>query len=186
MPTRSDLGASLDLEVNFIPENSVGRRNRKMVPTLITIHNTGNTDKGANANAHSKLVNRPQAYFYISKKTGRKVYLTWHFTVDDGKVIKHLRLDEQGLHASSSLGNSSSIGIEICMNSDIDQQAAFARAAKLVAVLRYDLGIKASNIRAHYNWSKKPCPALLLDNNKLGKKWDNFLELCEHEYNSIY
>lgn len=184
MVTRSELGALLNLEENLIPNGNPGRTNKNMVPTYITVHNTSNTDVGANADAHRKLVNRPQGYYY-TLSSGRKVYLTWHYTVDDTKVVKHLKLSEQGLHASSSVGNRSSIGIEICMNSDIDQGVADLRAARLVAILRYDLGIANSRIKTHNDWNGKNCPILLLDDKEPGEKWKSFLNVVQREYESI-
>ena len=53
----------------------------------------------------------------MGKKLG-----SWHYTVDDIKVIKQLPINEKGWHAGK--GNSSSIGIEICMHEGIDQEQA--------------------------------------------------------------
>ena len=184
MPTRPEMGALLNLEVDLIPASNPGRTNRAMVPRYITVHNTSNTSRTADADAHRRLLNRSQGYYYTTR-TGRKIYLTWHYTVDDRQTIKHLNVSQQGIHASSSVGNSSSIGIEICINAGIDQDAAFLRAARLVAVLRHDLAIGAANVRAHYHWNRKKCPILLMDSGRPGTKWNAFLTMCDRELASI-
>ncbi len=46
-------------------------------------------------------------------------WVSWHYSADDNRVIKHLPLDEKAFHAVN--GNGQSIGIEVCMNQGIDQ-----------------------------------------------------------------
>jgi len=64
------------------------------------------------------------------------------------------------------------------MNKDIDQNTADDRAARLVAVLLYDLGLDKNVVRTHKSWTKKTCPQLLLGNSA-GMDWSTFIETVE-------
>ena len=181
--TRAELGKTLNLETDWIPE---GRRNRTgltLKPDFITIHNTGNANVGADAKMHARWVR--DTGFYVSKKTGKRSYVSWHYTVDDKRVIRHLPITERGIHAGGGDGNRRSIAIEICMNKGIDQQEAFARAARLVAALRHDLSIPDDNVVPHHHWSGKECPVLLLNGGKPGAKWRAFKQQVQDELDGI-
>lgn len=181
--TRQELGASLNLEENFVP---AGRQNRSgviIVPKFITIHNTDNPNAGADARAHGRfLINTGH---YMLK--GNKHWVSWHYSVDDNRVVKHLPGNEKAFHAVN--GNGQSIGIEVCMNQGINQAKAFLNAARLCAVLLFDsktLNKDVKKVVPHKFWTGKDCPRLLLDNgNVLGKKWNDFLRMIQHELNSI-
>jgi N-acetylmuramoyl-L-alanine amidase len=178
---REEFGKLLNVKEDYIP---LGKRNRPGTPNTleyITIHNTDNTDKGANATAHSKFVKNTGHYV---TKTGEKIYVSWHYTVDDSQIIKHLPINEMGFHARNN-GNLRSIGIEICMNKGIDQDAAFLRAARLVAALLYDLKKPKDAVVPHQFWTGKNCPRLLLDKEKPGQKWKDFINLIKAEHASI-
>ena len=59
---RGELGASLGLEVELIPE---GRPNRPGIPITvkkITVHNTSNPNRGADAKSHSSWVRNTGFY----------------------------------------------------------------------------------------------------------------------------
>ena len=55
---------------------------------FITIHDTGNDVKNADALAHAKYVTN-----------GENVVVSWHFTVDEKSIYQHLPLSEKGKHA---------------------------------------------------------------------------------------
>src|SRR5262249_20012379 len=74
---------------------------------------------------------------YQKGADARKRQVSWHFTVDDTSIYQSLPTNEIGWHAHNSKGNATTIGVEICMNSDLDVKAAYARAALLVAVLAF-------------------------------------------------
>lgn len=82
-----------------------------MEPKYITIHETANTSKGANALNHAKYLDNQ-----ARGNTDRSA--SWHFTVDDKEIYQHLPLNEVGWHAGNKTGNYESIGIEIAVNSD--------------------------------------------------------------------
>src|SRR5690625_525168 len=99
----------------LIPKtNTFTRPDIKMKPTSITIHETDNTNVGANALAHAKL-----------QLNGNRRQASWHFQVDDGKeVYLSIPLNEVAYHAGHKDGNYSSIAIEICVNQDSNYKKA--------------------------------------------------------------
>ena len=147
--------AQLNIIRDYIPVGNSNRPGGKLVASRITIHNTDNDNPGANAAAHAK---------YQKGADARKRKVSWHFTVDDVSVYQSLPTNEIGWHAGSSAGNSSSIGVEICMNPELDVPATYDRAALLVAVLGHQHGISVpSRVVQHHFWSGKHCPRVLRD-----------------------
>lgn len=158
MISRPALGRLLNLSLAFIGEDRPNRPGTPIRPRFITIHNTANPHPGADAEAHARFV-RERGFYRLA--SGRKRHVSWHFTVDDRRVIKHLPISERAIHAGP--GNATSIGIEICMHEGIDQPAADLRAERLAAVLMHDLGLGPEAVVPHAHWTGKRCPLLLLD-----------------------
>ena len=106
---------------------------------------------------------------YMRGPDARARQVSWHFTVDDKKCVQSLPINEQGWHAGkypsdkASIGNKTSIGIEICENRGINQSDANNRAALLTAALLLQIGLDISSVVPHKHWSGKWCPHLLLD-----------------------
>ena len=129
------------------------------------IHNTDNPSPGANAAAHAKYQKGPDA---------RARQVSWHFTVDDIAVFQSLPTNEVGRHAGSSAGNSISLGIEICMNPEMDEAAGYDRSALLTAVMARAHGISVpSGIVQHNHWTGKNCPRVLRER---AGAWQAFLD----------
>lgn len=156
--------AQLNITQDFIPAGNSNRPGTKITPEKITIHNTDNDSPGANAAAHAK---------YQKGADARKRQVSWHFTVDDKGVFQSLPTNEKGWHAASAEGNRTSIGIEICMNPEMDVPAGYRRAALLTAVMAQQLGISVSGgIVQHNSWSGKNCPRVL---RATKNGWSDFL-----------
>ena len=159
----------LNIKVEMIP---LGRIYRPVVrtikPTSITIHNTDNTDPGADADAHSKFVRNTGFY----KHNGKIIKVSWHYVVDDQVCIQQLPLTEGAWHAHSA-ANGSSLAIEVCMHQGIDQAQADDRAARLAAYLLYTHSFDTNAVKTHKDWTDKNCPSKLLGN------WSNFLTQVE-------
>jgi len=163
---------SVQIIQDLIPK---GRRNRpgyKLTPEYITIHDTANPGKGADAKAHAG---------YLKGSAAASIPSSWHFTVDDKVIYQHLPLTENGWHCGDGTngpGNRQSIGIEICENKDGNRAQAEANAAWLTAKLLRDYGLKIGAVKQHYDWSKKNCPNVLR-----GRKngWSGFLKAVEKE-----
>lgn len=149
-----------------------------MTPEYITIHNTGNSDYGADADMHSR---------YLSGNT-QEEYVSWHYTVDNTKIIQHLPLNEVGYHAGdggNGTGNLKSIAIEICENVDGNYAEAEKHTVKLVAELLYELNMDISKVMPHKHWSSKECPENLLYGLKGSLGWDNFIAEIQKELTNI-
>lgn len=166
--TISEAYGRLNLRQDILPVGVSNRPGRALQASFITIHNTDNEDAGADANAHAK---------YMRGEDARQRKVSWHFTIDDQRAIKHLPLSEQGFHAGSRDGNQSSIGIEICENAGSDQAAANDRAALLTAVILFTMQMPVERVVPHQHWSGKFCPHLLLANNRKG--WNAFVKQVE-------
>lgn len=149
--THDEAYESLNIEIDLIPQGASNRPGSPLVPTHITVHNTSNSARGADARMHAKYIKGPDA---------RRRQVSWHFTVDDKRCIKHLPTNERAWHAGP--GNNKSIGIEICEFEGIDMQAAIDRASLLTAVLMHALRIPRDCIVPHQHWTGKNCPHLLL------------------------
>lgn len=124
-------------------------RNRRL---YITIHETGNTSKGANARAHANLQSR-----------GNSRQASWHWTVDDVEAVQSYEHTAQCWHSGKGrdTGNLDSIAIEICVNSDGNYTQAVANAIELTKQIMRQENIPASNVVQHNKWSGKNCPTKL-------------------------
>ena len=91
----------------------------------ITIHDTGNADRGANAEAHFILHNRADR--------GASA----HYFVDDTEILRIIRDEDKSWHCGDGKGkngitNENSIGIEMCINSDGDFSKTYKSTIELV------------------------------------------------------
>ena len=143
--------AQLNVQVDLIPISASNRPGTRIKATHLTIHNTANADPGADALMHARYLKGPDA---------RKREVSWHFTVDDVRCIKHLPTNEKGWHAGS--GNSKSVAIEICEHAGINKEAALERASLLTAVLIDALEIPPERVVPHQFWTGKDCPHVVL------------------------
>jgi len=129
----------------------------------IVIHETANTRKGANANAHARL-----------QASGNSRQASWHYQVDDREIIQSFSDNVQCWHAGNKYYNQNSIGIEICVNSDGDFKKAVDNAIKLTKHLMDKYNISANNVIQHNQASGKNCPRHLRSGEK-GVSWDDFI-----------
>src|SRR5690625_2440482 len=129
---------------------------------FIVIHETANTRKGANANAHARL-----------QASGNSRSASWHYQVDDKEIVQSFDDNKQCWHAGSRYYNQNSIGIEICVNSDGDYKKAVDNAVKLTKHLMGKYKISVDNVIQHNKASGKDCPRYLRAGNK-GVTWHDF------------
>lgn len=143
-----------------------GRNNKKQT---VTVHQTGNTSKGANAQAHANL-----------QTNGNVRQASWHYQVDDKEAIQSFDHSAQCWHAGDGRGsgNLNSIAVEICINSDGDYKKAVENGAKLVKRILVDEGLTIKDVKQHFDWSKKNCPAQIRA-KKDGIGWNEFIKLVE-------
>ena len=141
--------------------------------TEITYHQTSNSAPAINERN------------YLNNRTD-KVYIGFHFVVDESQAIQCLPLTVQTWHAgdSSGAGNMKSIGVEIARstNSDIAlRNKAIENGAKLIAKLMKENNIPMSKVKSHQSRSGKHCPHDVLD--RYGE--NNFRNLIQAELNKL-
>lgn len=176
------------VNVNLVPKGLYARRyHRPMTPRYITIHATENRSRGAGAYSHSQMLKSGA----LKGRHNAIGYVAWHFTVDDHSTYQSLPTNERGEHADyDGPGNRSSIGIEMCENRGNDRTRTIDRTARLVAWLMREHGIPLSHVVPHMHWrmirhddhrdlGHKKCPHFLLDQGRLGPKWQAFLSKVE-------
>ena len=127
-----------------------------------TVHETDNTDIGANAQRHADLqssVNVRQA--------------SWHEQVDDTEAIISFPPEAQCWHAGDGRGpgNLTAYAIEICVNADGDYEQALANAAERVRAWRERTGHGRDRVVDHAHWSGKYCPSRL----RASGRWEQFV-----------
>lgn len=140
--------------VALIPEGKPNRPGYPMRPEWVTVHETGNPNPGANAEAHRAFTH----------SGGGKERVSFHFVVDDREVIQLLPLTENGWHAGDGPegpGNRTSIAIETCVNQDGDWGRTKANLIKLLAALCRQYGWGSDRIVQHHRWSGKNCPSCI-------------------------
>lgn len=140
----------------------------------ITIHNTGNPDAGADAKNHATYL----------KNGGKNNQASWHFAVDENGAYQSIPTDEIAWHAGdggNGKGNTQTIAIEICMNSDGNLTKATDNSAELAAQLLRERGLSADALYQHHDWSGKNCPSQI----RSGKPydWNTFKNKVKSYYN---
>ena len=147
-------------------------------PVYIVIHETGNTDIGADAERHYKYFN------------GGDRGASAHYVVDDKQAIQLVEHNVQSWHNGKKYvsnpsvpqcNNSNSIGIEICVNQDGDYRKAVANAADLTKKLMKELNIPVDRVIRHYDSCGKQCPAKMLKEPKIWSDFKKALEKAEHK-----
>ena len=149
--------------VDILPKGKV-IPNTTIKPTSITIHMTGNVGASARNN-HNYMKN--------CNKNGSRI-ASWHFTCGYDEILQAIPTNKKGYHAGCSQGNNSSIGIEIAMYNDKEKQLqAYKNAIELVKILMQYHKFSTSQVKRHYDWTKKHCPAWLIE-GKWGYTWTWF------------
>ena len=163
---------------DYVAEGSINRPGTTNSCESITIHETGNPKKGANAKAHAE---------YIKTITDQT---SWHYTVDDKEIYQHLPDEEKSFHTSEKEANETSIAIELCVNDDGDFEKTKQNAIELVRYLMEKHNISIGSIFTHNYWTGKNCPENLLnegwadfvaDINEAGKKEEDISDPTEEE-----
>jgi hypothetical protein len=125
-----------------------------LVPRYVTIHETSNTNVGANAEMHRRFV----------QGGGGRDGVSFHWVVDDAEAIHLLTDAEVGWHAGDGRdgpGNRTSLAIETCVNQDGDWARTRRNLTILVATLMHRHGIPLANVVQHSRWSGKNCPLVM-------------------------
>lgn len=148
--------------------NKRTRPGTKRTPRSITIHETDNTNVRANALAHARL-----------QFLGNARQASWQYQVDDELEIYRSVPDNEVAYAAGDgkgPGNSYSIHIEMCVNSDGNYMKTINNTVELVKYLldKYP-SITHVNVVQHNKWSGKNCPRYLRAGTK-GINWNGFIK----------
>ena len=153
---------------NAVIPKGVTRRGRPLKSFAgVTIHNTGNHDAGADADANAR-------YLYNNASSN---IAGFHYVVDKDEIICTIPENEIVEHSGTRAGNDTTVSIEICDNRDGNILAATENAAQLAADILKRHGKNQSvwktNLFQHNDWSGKNCPEDIRAGNPYG--WDTFV-----------
>ncbi|MBQ8918308.1 MAG: N-acetylmuramoyl-L-alanine amidase [Oscillospiraceae bacterium] len=154
----------------YAPVGSNCRPGYTLIPQYITIHNTANRGRGADAAAHGKYL----------QNGGKDLYVSYHYAVDDRRAVAIIPENEVAWHAgdgAQGVGNRRSFAIEICENCDGDLEKATENAVELTRELMQRYKIPLENVVTHQHWSGKVCPNRLLKGEPFD--WQTFLAKVE-------
>ena len=165
----------LPISKMLIKYNYSSRGGRKI--EYIVVHDTGNSGKGADVDAHFNFFN------------GADRQSSADYFVDDHKIGKFVEDWNYSWHCGDGKGrygitNSNSIGVEICINSDGNYRQAVKNAAELVKYLMDKYNIPLSRVVRHYDASRKNCPAQIISGRD-GITWDKFKQLVSNGSTSV-
>ncbi|WP_138158786.1 peptidoglycan recognition protein family protein [Peptoniphilus catoniae] len=133
----------------------------------LVIHDTGNTNVGANAINHRNYVE--------NNKRGASA----HYFVDDTGIVQYVG-DSLAAGAVGDgngkygIRNRNSLSIEMCINSDGDYSKMYKNTVELAKNLMKKFNIPIERVVRHYDASRKSCPSHMRANN--WSKWWQFKE----------
>lgn len=157
----------LPIQKKIIKYNYSNRNGRKI--EYIVVHDTGNTGKGADVNAHFNFFNgadrQSSADYFVDDHSIGQFVEDWNYSWHCG--------DGKGRYG---ITNSNSIGIEICINSDGDYVQAVKNTAELVRFLMNKYNIDINHVVRHYDASRKSCPNQIIRGVD-GITWDKFKQM---------
>lgn len=132
----------------------------------IVVHETDNTDVGADADAHARL-----------QINGNIREASWHWQVDENEAVQSFEHFWSCWAAGTITGNNEGIHVEICVNSDGDFNKAIQNSASLVATIMKEENISINHVVQHNYFSGKNCPR----NIRAGKvSWSTFLQMVSN------
>jgi N-acetylmuramoyl-L-alanine amidase CwlA len=161
------------IQPNELP-GPVNRTGDKLTASRsFTVHETANENAGATAEMHHR---------YWSPGGGGRFETSAHVVADALESIQLIPTDEQAWHAGDVLGNTTSVGGEICVNDRAGYPIACRRMAKFIARWLHEVGLQPIDgvtIRKHGSWpgtTHKQCPAHL-NAGDWGVTWADFIAM---------
>lgn len=151
----------------IVPDNIIKTRTHGTGNKMeyIAIHETANTNVGANADAHSRL-----------QINGNKREASWHYQVDDKEIIQSFEDNIKCWHVGNY--NDRAIAIEICVNKDGDFKKAVENAVALTKHLMAKHNIPIDKVKQHNYFTGKDCPTNLRNGSK-GITWNDFINMVK-------
>lgn len=141
------------VEVAIVPASISNVRSNQfsLDQTTLTIHETANFNRGANADMHKRWLH--------SGASGSSV--GFNFVVDDRKIIQLTPLNEVTWAAGTPAGNRTSWHVESCVNGDADLNKVRRNTAALAGAVLAAQGWALAAMVQHNVWYGKDCPYLL-------------------------
>ncbi|ERT60645.1 N-acetylmuramoyl-L-alanine amidase family protein [Peptoniphilus sp. BV3C26] len=155
-------------------QKQIGKRRKLSDIKYLVIHDTGNTSKGADAEAHFK-------YLQTAIRYGSA-----HYYLDDREIIQTIGDSLVAWSIGDKWGysnnpnrtkdalNSNSISVELCINADIDKAKAYKNLVELTKNLMKKFNISQDKVIRHFDATGKICPGSWSKNN--WAKWWQFKE----------
>lgn len=158
----------------YLPYDSPRRPGEIREIRYITIHETDNRRKEADAKAHDTFLS-----------TNNKDITGWHYTVDDHSIYHHIPDNEIAWNAGDGRqtpgGNINGIGIEMCVNLESDYEATLHHTAALVAALLKQYDLSVDDVYLHQHFMDKACPHRLLSEGRVYE----FYKMITKEYEAL-
>lgn len=156
---------AVNVSVDLLEKDSRLRLNDSNAKTSITLHST--------ANERSTAINERK---WLSNPQNTRI-ASWHYCVDEERAVNAIPDEETAYHCGNSIGNKSSISVEICESGD--RKKTLDVAALLVACKMREYGFGLDKVVTHKSWNGKNCPRILLDSNFVvdGMDLEYFLRL---------
>ena len=148
----------------IVPSSKYGIKcPHSMTPKGIVCHNTAN-DASAMAE--------------ISYMIGNNKHVSYHYAVDDYRVVQGIPDNRNAWHCGATYGNRNYLGVEICYSRSGGDRFVKAEqnAAKFIAMKMKEYGWGIDDLFTHQQMSGKYCPHRTLD---LG--WDRFKDMVRAE-----
>lgn len=157
----------IKIKRQIVPDNIIKTRTHGTGNKMeyIAIHETANTNVGANADAHSRL-----------QINGNKREASWHYQVDDKEIIQSFEDNIKCWHVGNY--NDRAIAIEICVNKDGDFKKAVENAVALTKHLMAKHNIPIDKVKQHNYFTGKDCPTNLRNGSK-GITWNDFINMVK-------
>ena len=151
--------------VQYLLPISAARSGKKLRAfSGVTIHETANTRKGADAKAHA---------VYMNVNGGKNSQISSHYYVDEKLAYACVPENEVAWHAgdgANGKGNNETVCIEMCVNADGNYIKTVENSAELAADILVRNGIKSAAAyvypHKHFSSFSKNCPARLLGEGK--------------------
>lgn len=141
----------------WLPANRYALKSpHAMKAEFVTIHNTANDASAAN-----------EINFMLRNDSAT----SYHVAIDDKEVVEAIPFARNAWHAGDGAngpGNRKSIGIEICYSKSGGKRykEAEANAIEYTAQVLVQLGLPASAVKFHQEWSGKNCPHRILNEKR--------------------
>ena len=132
-----------------------------LTPEYVTVHDTANSASASN-----------EVSYMISNSN----QTSFHLAVDEANCIQGIPFNRNSWadgDGANGTGNRKSINVEICRPTNSDRSLydkAEENAVYVLARLLYAYGLGIDKLKRHYDWSRKNCPAVILNE----KRWESF------------